>query len=62
MNADLHMADDLKNTGKGNLFVISPNPGSIGMAARRAFSFSRYRPDPAQVTERISIQAPLGLS
>jgi len=21
MNADLHMADDLKNTGKGNLFV-----------------------------------------
>ena len=22
MNADLHMADDLKNTGKGNLFVI----------------------------------------
>ena len=22
MNADLHMADDLKNTGKGNLFVV----------------------------------------
>jgi adenine-specific DNA-methyltransferase len=22
MNADLHMANDLKNTGKGNLFVI----------------------------------------
>ncbi len=22
VNADLHMADDLKNTGKGNLFVI----------------------------------------
>jgi adenine-specific DNA-methyltransferase len=22
MNADLHMAEDLKNTGKGNLFVI----------------------------------------
>ena len=22
MDADLHMANDLKNTGKGNLFVI----------------------------------------
>ena len=22
MNADLHMAEDLKNTGKGNLFVM----------------------------------------
>jgi adenine-specific DNA-methyltransferase len=21
MNADLHMAEDLKNTGKGNLFI-----------------------------------------
>ena len=26
MNADLHMADDLKNTGKGNLFVIFGEP------------------------------------
>ena len=26
MNADLHMAGDLKNTGKGNLFVISGEP------------------------------------
>ena len=26
MNADLHMADDLKNTGKGNLFVILGEP------------------------------------
>jgi adenine-specific DNA-methyltransferase len=26
MNADLHMADDLKNTGKGNLFVIVGEP------------------------------------
>jgi len=26
MNADLHMADDLKNTGKGNLFVIFGQP------------------------------------
>ena len=26
MNADLHMAGDLKNTGKGNLFVIFGEP------------------------------------
>jgi adenine-specific DNA-methyltransferase len=39
MNADLHMADDLKNTGKGNLFVIFgepdisllPAPGALGV-------------------------------
>ena len=26
MNADLHMADDLRNTGKGNLFVVFGEP------------------------------------
>src|SRR5258708_7807687 len=26
MNADLHMSDDLKNTGKGNLFVVFGEP------------------------------------
>jgi adenine-specific DNA-methyltransferase len=26
MNADLHMAEDLKNNGKGNLFVIFGKP------------------------------------
>ena len=26
MNPDLHMADDLKNTGKGNLFVVFGEP------------------------------------
>ena len=26
MNADLHMADELKNTGKGNLFVVFGEP------------------------------------
>lgn len=26
MNADLHMADELKNTGSGNLFVIFGEP------------------------------------
>jgi adenine-specific DNA-methyltransferase len=27
MNADLHMSEHLKNTGKGNLFVIFGEPG-----------------------------------
>jgi len=29
MNADLHMADELKNTGKGNLFVIFGEPDIV---------------------------------
>ena len=29
MNADLHMSDDLKNTGRGNLFVIFGEPDII---------------------------------
>ena len=35
MNADLHMADDLKNTGKGNLFVIFGEPDIDDPARRR---------------------------
>nr|VFK57643.1 MAG: hypothetical protein BECKTUN1418F_GA0071002_11239 [Candidatus Kentron sp. TUN]VFK65990.1 MAG: hypothetical protein BECKTUN1418E_GA0071001_11189 [Candidatus Kentron sp. TUN] len=33
MNADLHMADDLKNTGQGNLFVIFGEPDMDILAA-----------------------------
>lgn len=33
MNADLHMAGDLKNTGKGNLFVIFGEPDIDILAA-----------------------------
>jgi adenine-specific DNA-methyltransferase len=33
MNADLHMADDLKNTGKGNLFVIFGEPDIVILPA-----------------------------
>src|SRR5256712_2265992 len=33
MIADLHMADDLKNTGKGNLFVIFGEPDIEILAA-----------------------------
>jgi adenine-specific DNA-methyltransferase len=29
MNADLHMSDDLKNTGKGNLFVVFGEPDVV---------------------------------
>lgn len=40
MNADLHMAEDLKNTGKGNLFVIFGEPDvdvldTLGRSIRR---------------------------
>jgi adenine-specific DNA-methyltransferase len=34
MNADLHMAKDLKNTGKGNLFVIFGEPDIIILDAK----------------------------
>lgn len=34
MNADLHMAEDLKNTGKGNLFVVFGEP-DIDLLAER---------------------------
>ena len=35
MNADLHMADELKNTGKGNLFVIFGEPDIDILSANR---------------------------
>ena len=35
MNADLHMADELKNTGKGNLFVIFGEPDIDILPAKR---------------------------
>ena len=39
MNADLHMADDLKNTGKGNLFVIFGEPDIDDPPSRRTARF-----------------------
>ena len=39
MNPDLHMADELKNTGKGNLFVVFGEPDiEIGFRRRRRSS------------------------
>jgi len=40
MNADLHMAGDLKNTGKGNLFVIFGEPDILSSRRRTARSAS----------------------
>ena len=39
MNADLHMADDLKNTGKGNLFVIFGEPDIDILPTQRVARF-----------------------
>ncbi|KAK48175.1 DNA methylase [Caballeronia jiangsuensis] len=41
MNADLHMADDLKNTGKGNLFVIFGEP-DVDVLDKRGQSIRKY--------------------
>ncbi|KWA79431.1 DNA methylase [Burkholderia ubonensis] len=41
MNADLHMAEDLKNTGKGNLFVIFGEP-DVDVLDTRGNSIRRY--------------------
>jgi len=40
MNADLHMAEDLKNTGKGNLFVIFGEP-DVDILDRHGMSLIR---------------------
>lgn len=41
MNADLHMAEDLKNTGKGNLFVIFGEP-DVDVQDTQGHSIRRY--------------------
>ncbi|WP_367598776.1 site-specific DNA-methyltransferase [Pseudomonas fulva] len=41
MNADLHMAEDLKNTGKGNLFVIFGEP-DVDVLDTEGRSIRRY--------------------
>ena len=50
MNPDLHMADDLKNTGAGNLFVVFGEPDIEIETGRR-------RPDPGQDQGRRRVQA-----
>lgn len=41
MNADLHMAEDLKNTGKGNLFVIFGEP-DVDVLDTQGHSIRKY--------------------
>jgi adenine-specific DNA-methyltransferase len=57
MNADLHMAEDLKNTGKGNLFVIFGEPDIEVLergrrAARQGQRRGRVRPRHGRGPER----------
>jgi adenine-specific DNA-methyltransferase len=59
MNADLHMADDLKNTGKGNLFVIfgepdidiieAPGPDQAGKIQIKVNGVDVFRPNTGEV-------------
>ncbi len=55
MNADLHMADDLKNTGKGNLFVIfgEPDidilPAEGGQVQRKVNGVDVFHPNTGEV-------------
>ena len=55
MNADLHMADDLKNTGKGNLFVIFGEPdidiltGANGHIAVKVNGVDVFHPNTGEV-------------
>jgi adenine-specific DNA-methyltransferase len=55
MNADLHMAEDLKNTGKGNLFVIFGEPdieiqdASSGQIAVKVRGVDVFHPSTGEV-------------
>ncbi|MCL2829669.1 MAG: site-specific DNA-methyltransferase [Betaproteobacteria bacterium] len=59
MNADLHMADDLKNTGKGNLFVIFGEPdidildagpdGTVGQVRVKVNGVDVFHPNTGEV-------------
>ncbi len=55
MNADLHMAEDLKNTGKGNLFVIFGEPdieildGANGQICVRVNGVDVFHPSTGEV-------------
>ena len=69
MNADLHMAADLKNTGKGNLFVIFGEPdidlldaddGQIRVRVKRASTSSI--PTPAKYAATGRTGSPAGSS
>ncbi|SPD73294.1 conserved hypothetical protein [uncultured Desulfobacterium sp.] len=54
MNADLHMADDLKNTGKGNLFVIFGEPDVEVVSEEWLLDCSGRRIAPYEIFKLIS--------
>jgi adenine-specific DNA-methyltransferase len=60
MNADLHMAEDLKNTGKGNLFVIFGEPdidilGPDGKSLKVIIGGKETHPVPEGVKPRVKV-------
>jgi len=58
MNADLHMAGDLKNTGKGNLFVIFGEPdidildASVGQIQVKIRGVDVFHPNTGEVSSQ----------
>lgn len=54
MNADLHMAEDLKNTGKGNLFVIFGEPDVAVVSEEWLVDSSEQRIAPYEIFKLIS--------
>ena len=68
MNADLHMAEDLKNTGKGNLFVIfgEPDitllPAEGGRVRVKVNGVDVFHPAPARCAATAPTASPAGSS
>jgi len=54
MNADLHMAEDLKNTGKGNLFVIFGEPDITVASEEWLVDSARKRVAPYEIFKLVS--------
>ena len=54
MNADLHMAGDLKNTGKGNLFVIFGEPDVTVTSEEWLVDSSKNRIAPYEIFKLVS--------
>jgi adenine-specific DNA-methyltransferase len=69
MNADLHMAEDLKNTGKGNLFVIFGEPDidtccprADGQMCVKVNGVDVFNPRPAKSSATAPTASPAGSS
>ena len=67
MNADLHMAEDLKNTGKGNLFVIFGEPDitllpqTNGQMRIKVNGVDVFKPQTGEVVSHGAVALPAGL-